>query len=166
MSPAFFCAVRVYNRICSFIDWAFGPYPKENNISYHVLSDDSDVEDLDILTRVPEDAIVIEEWEKGGVKKCILFYEGEEIINNTFDPFEEEAHVPWIWIGDKKTEVDLTSAMQKYMAVGNVIRLDLILHLIQVHHDTDIVYVDARTLEEVKFPASGVRIVAKNGAAK
>jgi hypothetical protein len=56
--------------------------------------------------------------------------------------------------------------MQKYMAVGNVIRLDLILHLIQVHHDTDIVYVDARTLEEVKFPASGVRIVAKNGAAK
>jgi hypothetical protein len=35
--------------------------------------------------------------------------------------------------------------------------------MIQVHYDTEIMYVDARTLEEVKFPASGVRIVAANG---
>jgi hypothetical protein len=45
-------------------------------------------------------------------------------------------------------------------SVGNVIALDLILHLIQVHHDTEIVYIDARTLEEVKFPAKGVSIHA------
>jgi uncharacterized protein YycO len=93
----------------------------------------------------------------------VLFYEGEVITRETFDPFEDEPYVPWIWIGDKNTEVDLTHAMQKYMAVGNVIRLDLILHMIQVHYDTEIMYIDARTLEEVKFPASGVRIVAANG---
>ena len=55
--------------------------------------------------------------------------------------------------------MDLTAALQKYMAVGNIIRLDLILHMIQAHHDTEIMYIDARTLEEVKFPDHGVRIV-------
>jgi hypothetical protein len=50
------------------------------------------------------------------------------------------------------------------MVAGNTIRLDLILHLIQVHHDTEIMYVDARTLEEVKFPVSGVKVGVKNGA--
>jgi len=164
MTPAFFCAVRIYTSVCNFINWAFGPVPKEHNIQYHVLSDDYDVEDMVVMSRVPEDSIYIEEWEKSGRKRCLLFYEGEQIHRNSFDPFEDEPHVPWIWIGDKKTEVDLTSAMQKYMAVDNVIRLDLILHLIQVHHDTEIVYVDARTLEEVKFPASGVRITAANGS--
>ena len=118
------------------------------------------------MTRVPEDTIYIEEWRKDGLKRCVLFYEAEEIVRDVFDPFEEEPRVPWLWIGDKKTEVDLTSAMQKYMAVGNTIRLDLILHLIQVHYDTEIVYVDARTLEEVKFPAGGVKITAKDAVAQ
>ena len=54
--------------------------------------------------------------------------------------------------------------MQKYMVVGNTIHLDLLLQLIQVNKDTELVYVDARTLDEVKFPASGVKILAKNGS--
>ena len=32
--------------------------------------------------------------------------------------------------------------------------------MIQSHYDTEIMYIDARTLEEVKFPDDGVRIVA------
>jgi hypothetical protein len=154
-----FCAIRIYNGICKFIDWVF-PAAKNNNVSYYILSDDYDQDEIDDLKRVPEDAILIEEWEKEGVKKCNLFYEGEEIVRNRFNPFAAEPYVPWIWIGDKKTEVDLTTAMQKYMVAGNVIALDLILHLIQVHHDTEIVYIDSRTLEEVKFPAKGVSIHA------
>jgi len=118
------------------------------------------------LKRVPEDSILIEEWEMEGVKRCNLFYEGEVINRNRFDPFVKEPYVPWIWIGDKKTEVDLTAAMQKYMAVGNLIAIDLILHLIQVHHDTEIVYIDARTLEEVKFPMQGVSIRALDANTK
>jgi hypothetical protein len=163
MTPAFFFIVRLYSALCTLVNWLFGPVPKDHAINYHVLSDDYDVDDLVEMDRVPEDSIYIEEWIKPNRKRCVLFYEGEVITRDTFDPFEEEPHVPWIWIGDKKTEVDLTNAMQKYMAVGNTIRLDLILHMIQVHYDTEIMYVDARTLEEVKFPASGVRIVAANG---
>ena len=98
------------------------------------------------------------------MEQSAVTYEGEEIVRELFDPFEHVPEIPWIWIGDKKTEVDLTAAMSKYMVAGNTIRLDLILHLIQVHHDTEIMYVDARTLEEVKFPASGVKIGVRNGA--
>ena len=162
MTPAFFCLVRTYTAICNAFNWYFGAIPKEHNISYCVLSDDYDVEDLEEMHRVPGDTIYIEEWEKNGRKRCVIFYEGDYIHRGVFDPFETEPHVPWIWIGDKKTEVDLTSAMQKYMAVGNTIELALLLHLIQVHYDTELMYVDARTLEEVKFPASGVKITAAN----
>jgi len=165
-STAIFCAVRAYSALCTFINWVWSPIPKEHNINYYVLSDDFDNEDLADMSRVPEDSIYIEEWEKNGLKRCNLFYEGEEIVRELFDPFEQDPEVPWIWIGDKKTEVDLTAAMSKYMAAGNTIRLYLILHLIQVHHDTEIMYVDARTLEEVKFPASGVKIRVKDGAAR
>lgn len=160
-----FCAIRIYNGICRFIDWVF-PAPKNNNVSYYILSDDYAQDEIVDLKRVPEDSILIEEWEKDGVKRCNLFYEGDEIVRNRFNPFAAEPYVPWIWIGDKNTEVDLTAAMQKYMAVGNVIAVDLILHLIQVHHDTEIVYIDARTLEEVKFPAKGVSIKALHADAK
>jgi len=90
----------------------------------------------------------------------MIFYEGEEIHRKVFDPYDQKPFVPWLWIGDKTTEVDLTAALQKYMAVGNTIRLDLILHMIQSHYDTEIMYIDARTLEEVKFPDDGVRIEA------
>lgn len=156
------CMLRVYNNVCKFVSWMFGPEPKTHKISYYVLSDEYDQDEAEEMERVPEDTIFIEEWEKDGVKKCNLFYECEEIQRGVYNPFTQEPYVPWIWIGDKKTEVDLTAAMEKYMAVGNVIALDLILHLIQVHHDTEIVYIDARTFEEVKFPNKGVRIRARN----
>ena len=164
MSPALFCASRIYYAIYNFIAWAMSPYPPQNKISYYILSDEYDHDEVESLEKVPEDSVVIEEWEKNRVKKCNLFYEGEDIVKGVFDPFLDEPEVPWIWIGDKKTEVDLTSAMQKYMVVGNTIHLDLLLQLIQVNKDTELVYVDARTLDEVKFPASGVRILAKNGS--
>jgi hypothetical protein len=159
---AFLCALRIYHTIRNFVSWMIGPDRVQNKISYYILSDEYDQDEVDDLKRVPEDAIFIEQWEKDGVKRCNLFYEGDEIVRETFDPFAGVPQVPWIWIGDKKTEVNLTTAMEKYMVVGNVIALDLILHLIQVHHDTEIVYIDARTFEEVKFPNKGVSIQPKN----
>lgn len=164
MSPVFFCATRVYYAIYKFICWAISPHPPPNQITYYILSDEYDHDEVETLEKVPEDSIVIEEWVKDRVKRCNLFYEGEDIVKGIFDPFLDEPEVPWIWIGDKKTEIDLTSAMQKYMVAGNTIRLDLLLQLIQVKNDTELVYVDARTLDEVKFPASGVKILAKNGS--
>jgi hypothetical protein len=160
---SFFCIVRLYNSVCRFIKWVFASQSrKDSKISYYIFSDDYDSDETAEMSRVPEDAVFIEEWEKDGVKKCNLFYDSDEIVRGVYDPFDKEPYVPWIWIGDKNTEVDLTHAMEKYMVVGNVIALDLILHLIQIHHDTEIIYIDARTFEEVKFPNKGVSIRAKN----
>jgi len=154
--------LRIYNSICRFIKWVFGPDLKKNKISYYILADDYDHDEANDMERVPEDAIFIEEWEFDGEKKCNLFYETEMIERRVRDPFEKEPYVPWIWIGDKTTEVDLTAAMSKYMVVGNVIALDLVLHMIQVHHDSEIIYIDARTFEAVKFPNKGVSIRERN----
>ena len=156
----FFCAFRFFQALVLLYKWTFGFSPKnEVQISYYILSDDYEQDEIPDLKRVPEDCILIEEWIKGDTKKCMLFYEGEEIFRNVYNPYYLKPFVPWLWIGDKTTEVDLTAALQKYIAVGNTIRLDLILHMIQAHHDTEIMYIDARTLEEVKFPDHGVRIV-------
>ena len=157
----FFCAFRFFQALILLYKWTFGSSLKSDvEVTYYILSDDYEQDEIPDLKRVPEDAILIEEWYKGDTKKCILFYEGEEIYRGVYDPYDQKPFVPWLWIGDKTTEVDLTAALQKYMAVGNTIRLDLILHLIQAHRDTEIMYIDARTLEEVKFPDHGVRIVA------
>lgn len=156
------CMLRLYNSVCKFISWIFGAPIHHNKISYYILSDEYDQDEVDEMTRVPEDGVFIEEWERNGVKKCNLFYDTDEIVRGIYDPFDHEPYVPWIWIGDKTSEVDLTAAMEKYMVVGNVIALDLILHLIQVHNDTEIVYIDARTFEEVKFPNKGVSIRKRN----
>jgi hypothetical protein len=160
-----FCSIRAYKTLCSLVKWFFET-PHKSTISYYMLSDEYDSDDID-YERVPEDGIFIEEWvNEEGEKKCNLFYEGEEIVRNETNPFKTKPYVPWLWIGDKTTEVDLTSALQKYMVVGNTIQLDLILHMIQPHHDTEIMYIDTRTLEEVKFPDHGVRIVADDFTSK
>lgn len=166
MSSIIFCAARIYYAIYNFISWILSSQPPQNKINYYIISDEYEHDEVEGMQKVPEDSIVIEEWEKNGVKKCNLFYEDEEIVRNVFDPFKYQPEVPWIWIGDKKTEVDLTSALQKYMVVGNTICLDLLLNLIQIRNDTELMYVDARTLDEVKFPASGVKVLAKNGPTK
>ena len=166
MSSLIFCTIRVYNAVYNFLKWVIYPPNDQPKITHYLLSDDYDSDDFE-YPRVPEDSILIEEWiNTDGSKRCNLFYGGEEWLGGRerFNPFVQTPKVPWLWLGDKTTEVELTAAMQKYMVVGNVIRLDLILHMIQVRENTNIVYIDARTLEEVKFPADGVKILADDSA--
>jgi hypothetical protein len=165
MSSLIFCTLRVYNAAVNLFNWLVNGPKDLTKVTRYLLSDEYDSDDFE-YSRVPENSILIEEWVKDGVKKCNLFYEGEEWVGDCYSPFEQIPRVPWIWIGDKTTEVDLTAAMQKYLVVGNTIRLDLILHMIQVRDNTNIVYVDARTLEEVKFPVDGVKIVQDGEPAK
>jgi len=161
MASLLFCSARVYNAVYSFLKWLLTTPQQYPKVTRYLLSDEFDSDDTE-RTRVPENSILIEQWEsETGQKRCNLFYEGEEPISNS-NPFVQPPEVPWIWIGDKTTEVDLTAAMQKYLVVGNVIRLDLILHMIQVRENTQIVYINPRTLEEVKFPADGVKIHVAN----
>ena len=165
MSSLIFCTLRVYTAAVNFFNWLINGPQDNTKITRYLLSDEYDSDDFE-YPRVPENSILIEEWVKEGVKKCNLFYEGEEWIGDRYSPFEQVPRTPWLWIGDKTTEVDLTAAMQKYLVVGNTIRLDLILHMIQVRENTNIVYIDVRTLEEVKFPADGVKIVQDGEPAK
>ena len=157
----FVCRRGCINRIGKFFDSAksflFPPLVVAMP-SYFLLSDDHWWEDGDEV--VPEDSVLVEEWERDGVKKCRLHYEGWRTDSEfPSDPFDESpGKKPWIWIGDKTTEVDLTKAMEKFLVPGNTIKLDLLLQLLLVREDTEIIYICPRTYEEIKFPAEGVTI--------
>jgi hypothetical protein len=112
-------------------------------------------------TRVPEDTVYIEEWVQAGVKRCVVRYEGEDIPTSwETTPFDVEAKRPWIWVGDKETEIDLTRTFDKFLAVGNRITLDLVLRLIQVTDRTALQYIEAGSFKELKFPGDGITIEA------
>lgn len=116
-------------------------------------------------TRVPEDTVYIEEWVDNGVKRCVVRYEGEE-IPTTWEstPFDIEPRRPWIWVGDKETEIDLTRTFDKFLVVGNRITLDLILKLIQVTDRTALLYIEAGSFKELKFPGDGITIETYDAA--
>jgi hypothetical protein len=112
-------------------------------------------------TRVPEDTIYIEEWVQNGVKRCVVRYEGEEIPTSwEASPFDTEPKRPWIWVGDKDTEIDLTRTFDKFLVVGNRITLDLVLRLIQVTDRTNLLYIEVGSFKELKFPGDGITIEA------
>jgi hypothetical protein len=115
------------------------------------------------MTHVPEDCIYVEEWMKGEEVRRRLVYELEEItpfIGNPFDPVK----LPWTWIGDISTDVDITMAVDRYLMPGNEIRLDLLLLFLNSHSNMEICYVDPASGQAVLFPNKGVRIEA-NGTA-
>lgn len=108
---------------------------------------------------VPEDSIYIEEWERNGEKKCYVYYEGEDIPKEWFtSPWDIPVKSPWIWVGDKETEIDLTRTFNRFLVVGNKIELALVLKLIQVTEKTNLIYIEAGTFKECKFPGDGIAI--------
>ena len=121
----------------------------------------SDEHEFDSSYRtVPEDTVYVEEWIQNGEKKCFIYYEGDLIPETDVYPyqFHYKGITPWLWIGDKTTEVDLTKSLQKFVVAGNTIRLDLIQKLIQITDNTEIMYIDPVTLKECKFPNQGITI--------
>lgn len=132
---------------------------------YYLCNDEQvDFEETD--KRVPEDCVYIEEWiNSTGQKKCVILYEGEEIPTEwTHTPFDVAARCPWIWVGDKDTEIDLTRSFEKYLVVGNVITYDLVSQLIRLTDRSDLTYIDATTFEILKFPGNGITIKAYDEA--
>lgn len=136
--------------------WYAPPTP----VRRYFLSDDDEYNES--YTRVPEGAVYIEEWmNKEGQKLCYIRYEGEELDAEPYpDPFvpEMKARCPWVWVGDKETEIDLTRTFNKFLIPGNVIQLDLVQKLIQITEHTNLVYIDAKTFEVHKFPGDGILI--------
>ena len=154
--PSFLFAIMRFTTSVQRYFWSILPVPLRVHTRY-LISNDEEYDDR--LTRVPEGSVFVEEYTENAVTKRRVLYEGDEITFYTEDPFKP-ATSPWIWIGDKTTEIDLTYALSKYIVPGNVIDLDPIFTMLHVNRDTEIVYIDARSLEQVKFPSEGVRIHA------
>jgi hypothetical protein len=150
MFTSCFC-LRLRRSIAAF----FAPF--ETATRKYLISDDYDYDED--MTRVPEDSIYVEEWNRGDERRRRLLYEGDEITPYRGDPFRSYKN-PWVWIGDTHTGVDLTEAVGRYLMPGNTITLDLLLRFIRCTSETDLMFVDPRTMEPMKFPAGGVRIEA------
>jgi hypothetical protein len=127
---------------------------------YYLSSDHIPFEDSD--ETVPEDCVYIEEWvDAKGHKKNVVLYEGERIPTSwTASPFDTPAKCPWVWVGDRDTEIDLTRTFNKFLVPGNRILLDLVCNLIQVNDRTNLIYIESGTFNEIKFPGDGVTIKA------
>lgn len=111
--------------------------------------------------RVPAGCVYIEEWVQNGEKKCVVRYENDVIPAAwVLTPFEQHARCPWIWVGDRATEIDLTRTFNKFLVPGNRITIELVEKLIQITDETDLVYIETGTFRELKFPGEGLLIKA------
>jgi hypothetical protein len=115
--------------------------------------------DLETYSTVPSDAIYIEEWRCESTKKCVVRYAGEPIPQSwTESPFTKNPRTPWVWVGDRETEIDLTRTFNKFLVVGNRIRYELVEALIRVTPKTKLIYIESGTFKELDFPGSGLTI--------
>jgi hypothetical protein len=115
-------------------------------------------EDVEV---VPEGAIYVEDWIANGQKKCVVRYPGEPIPTEwTISPHQLTAKCPWIWVGDRDTEIDLTQTFAKFLVPGNWIRMSLVEELIRVTDQTRLVYIEYGSFEEKEFPGEGLLIKA------
>lgn len=113
------------------------------------------------VSTVPEGAVYIEEWLWNGTKKCVVKYPGD-FIPFVWDisPHQQSAKCPWIWVGDRNTEIDLTQTFAKFLVPGNRITMALVEKLIRVTEQTRLVYIEYGSFEEKEFPGDGLLIKA------
>ncbi len=154
-------ATMAWNTCVSLGNWVWwGSVDTEKNVPTrrYFLSDEYEFDES--YTRVPEDAVYIEEWtSQSGIKKCRVLYEGDEIPYTwSTNPHTLTAKCPWVWVGEKNTEIDLTRTFNKFLVPGNWIRLDLVEKLIQIVDNTELIYIATETFESVKFPGTGILI--------
>lgn len=116
-------------------------------------------EDIEKYLTVPEKSIYLEEWRRGDLKKYVVKY-GGDIIPRTWteSPFDKVARSPWLWVGDRETEIDLTRTFNKFLVVGNRITKELVHHYVRVTPKTRLMYIQARTFKELDFPGDGITI--------
>ena len=136
----------------------YNPHPLEDATQPHrKFFLGADIEVPEGMTQVPEGKIYIEEWVQNDTKRSVVRYAGEEI--KPTNPFTKHPKTPWVWVGDRETEIDLTRTFNKYLAVGNVIKMELVTKLIQVNERSNLLYIESGTFKELKFPGDGITIV-------
>lgn len=116
-------------------------------------------EDMEVYLTVPENSVYIEEWRRGDLKKYVVRYGGEVIPRAwTQSPFSMVPRSPWIWVGDRETEIDLTRTFNKFLVVGNRITKELVHHYVRVTPKTKLMYIQSGTFKELEFPGDGITI--------
>ena len=150
-----------YNMIYLYSVKAYRWYfniPDYAPVTRYFLSDEHTFDNT--YEKVPEDTVYVEEWISDlNIKRCVVLYEGDTIPHEWKEsPFNKEAKCPWIWVGDRDTEIDLTRTFNKFLVPGNKIQLDLVQKLIQITDKTNLVYIESGTFKEVKFPGDGILI--------
>jgi len=141
-----------------FLDW-YSYVPLVAPTRRYFLSDSHTFNDS--YGKVPPDTVYVEEWIRGGDKKCVVRYENETIPSSwTTDPFTQSARCPWLWVGDRTTEIDLTRTFNKFLVPGNRILIQLVQKLIQITEQTNLIYIEAGSFKEMKFPGDGLLIKA------
>jgi hypothetical protein len=144
----------------SFWDWYFWTPEVRPTRRYMLTLSGSDDLDDD-TTVVPEGVVYVEEWIQNGTKKCVVRYPGDPVPDVwEFSPHMLSAKCPWIWVGDRNTEIDLTQTFAKFLVPGNWIRMDLVERLIRVTENTHLVYIEYGSFEEKEFPGEGLLIKA------
>ena len=115
--------------------------------------------DIDTHLTVPTDAVYVEEWLHEGTPKCVVKYSGETIPRTwTESPVSKNARTPWIWVGDRETEIDLTRTFNKFVVVGNRITSTLTSNLIRMTPTTHLMYIESGTFKVLEFPGDGITI--------
>jgi hypothetical protein len=144
----------------AFWDWyTWTPEPRPTHRYLLTLSGTEDILGSD--DAVPEGTVYVEEWIQSGQKKCVVRYPGDAIPDTwTFSPHQLSAKCPWIWVGDRNTEIDLTQTFAKFLVPGNRITLELVERLIRVTEQTRLVYIEYGSFEEKEFPGDGLLIKA------
>ena len=148
-------------------------YVKDKYLEYKYASDDIKPTDRYFLTPmgthsnnvdkhpdVPDMWVYIEEWkDTKGHTKMIVRYPGEKVPTEwTESPFDlPPAKCPWVWVGDRGTEEDLTRTFDKFLVPGNVIKKELAYKLSKT---ANLIYIETRTFNQIKFPGDGITITA------
>jgi hypothetical protein len=127
----------------------------------YFLNEEGQRGDPSAFDNVPPGWVYIEEWiDVKGHKKNIVMYEGDLVpMMWGMSPFERpHAKCPWVWVGDKETEIDLTRTFDKFLVPGNVIKTELVSKLIKMTDHTNLIYIETKTFNQVKFPGDGITI--------
>jgi hypothetical protein len=124
----------------------------------YFLTEDSR-EEYDKHTIVPHGLVYVEEWvDTKGHKKARVLYE-DQVIPRPTSPFSlPSARCPWVWVGDLETEIDLTRTFDKFLVPNNRITQELVSRLVKITDHTNLIYVETRTFNRVKFPGDGIII--------
>ena len=134
-----------------------GIHPTER----YFLTPDGREDDVDSFHTVQKDWVYIEEWmDTKGHKKMTVLYEGAAIPTHwDKSPFElAPVKCPWVWVGDRETEIDLTRTFDKFLVPGNVINQELVSRLVKITDHTNLIYIETKTFNQVKFPGDGITI--------